>query len=424
MLRLKFYLPLLLLATAFFSCEEDSLTGDAAASAIPSETSEADDFFEDDDELVFDADLQIDNDAIFRKLGYGDELTEEKSRRHPVVYTLSNEVSGNEVIQFNAAADGTLTEVARFPTGGTGTGEGLGNQGALAIARTPGSRVLWAVDPGSNSIAIFFVFGDGSLELLDTQETRGNRPVSITVRGDVAFVAFAGSDNVEGFRRGALFGDIRPVGDLYPLSGTGTAPAQISFTNSGRNIVVTEKATNIITTFTVAGNATLSEPNFTPSAGITPFGFANARGGSRIIVSEAAQGAAGEATVSTYRVTRRRGVRLLGKTLQLGATASCWVAFDRRSDQAFVTNTGSDDISSLRFDRETRTTSISNGGATTPALSAPLDAGLDRRGNYLYVLATGTDALLTYEVAGDGTLLQIDTDGGLPDRATGVAVFR
>ena len=50
------------------------------------------------------------------------------------VYTLSNQVSGNSVVVYNRAANGRLTYSASYATGGTGTGGGLGNQGAIIMA--------------------------------------------------------------------------------------------------------------------------------------------------------------------------------------------------------------------------------------------------------------------------------------------------
>ena len=45
------------------------------------------------------------------------------------VYTLTNEASGNAVAVFDRASDGSLTPDGTVPTGGNGTGAGLGSQG-------------------------------------------------------------------------------------------------------------------------------------------------------------------------------------------------------------------------------------------------------------------------------------------------------
>ena len=49
------------------------------------------------------------------------------------VYALDNSASGNNVLAFRRAPDGSLTSAGVFSTGGTGTGSGLGNQGALLL---------------------------------------------------------------------------------------------------------------------------------------------------------------------------------------------------------------------------------------------------------------------------------------------------
>src|SRR2546423_5091107 len=65
-----------------------------------------------------------------------------------VVYTLSNRAKGNAVLVFRRESDGSLSPAGRFTTGGTGTGAGLGSQGAVVLH---GDR-LFAVDAGSDQI--------------------------------------------------------------------------------------------------------------------------------------------------------------------------------------------------------------------------------------------------------------------------------
>src|SRR2546421_7342525 len=79
------------------------------------------------------------------------------------VYTLTNSPAGNAVKVFHRAGDGSLSAGGEFPTGGTGTGSGLGNQSAVVLE---GQR-LFAVNPGSDSISAFKV-EKGALELVDT----------------------------------------------------------------------------------------------------------------------------------------------------------------------------------------------------------------------------------------------------------------
>ena len=216
------------------------------------------------------------------------------------VYTMTNAASGNEVVALHRAVDGTLSLQASYPTGGNGTGAGLGSQGAVLL--TPDERYLLALNAGSDSITVFRVL-EGSLERLATYTTGARKPVSVTVHSNLLYVLHAGGDVgardlVTGF---GLFDDgrlARIPGVSAPLSARSTSPAQISFVQEGKVLVVTEKATNRIDTFVLRPNNHLSGPIVHDSAGATPFGFAEGER-DQIIVSEAANG-----TVSTYRVGR------------------------------------------------------------------------------------------------------------------------
>ena len=421
MINFRTFLAFLAIALFAVSCERDTYVAEAVTADENADLISAAEIAESEDMLVLDPSIRVDAEDIVAHLGL-DKKDQEKTSRPSSVYTISNEVDGNEVIQFNAAEDGTLTEVARFPTGGTGTGGGLGNQGAVIVNNR--TRTLYAVDPGSNHVNRFFIFRDGSLELLSRRQTDGIRPVSVTEYEGNIYVVHAGSDNVQGFFTSDFTGAIRPIANsLQPLSAAGSAPAQVTISRNGRVLVVTEKATNAITTFNVDGLGRLSNRRVFTDAGETPFGFQQARG-NRYIVSEANSGQEGQGTISTYRINNRGVVRRLNGPLALNETASCWIALNRSNGDVFATNTGSASITSLFFDRETSDLTIANNGAVTAAVARPLDAGLTRDGAYLYVLATGTDAILSYRVGENGNLVQIDTDGGLPDAASGIAVRR
>ena len=49
------------------------------------------------------------------------------------VYTMTNSVTGNEVLVFVRSAEGSLTSAGAFETDGVGTGGGLGNQGGVLL---------------------------------------------------------------------------------------------------------------------------------------------------------------------------------------------------------------------------------------------------------------------------------------------------
>ena len=66
---------------------------------------------------------------------------------------------------YQITPDGSLSFEAAYPTGGLGSGSGLGSQGAVVISKD--GRWLFAVNAGSNEVSVFRVKPQG-LELADT----------------------------------------------------------------------------------------------------------------------------------------------------------------------------------------------------------------------------------------------------------------
>jgi hypothetical protein len=94
------------------------------------------------------------------------------------VYTMTNSSSGNAILAFDRKANGMLTAAGSYPTDGTGTGAGLGNQGAVVLSEN--NRWLYVVNAGSNDISVFAVRPDG-LKLTDRVDAGGLKPVSLAV---------------------------------------------------------------------------------------------------------------------------------------------------------------------------------------------------------------------------------------------------
>lgn len=335
------------------------------------------------------------------------------------VYTISNEMSGNRVLVYNRNSDGTLTSAGSYHTGGNGTGEGLGNQGALALSEN--KLFLFTINPGSDEICYFFIRGDGSLKLLDKIHSGGSMPISITYHRGLIYVLNAGgAGNISGFainHHAQLFelSDARK-----DLSSDMSGPAQISFSGNGKALIVTEKATNLIISYAMDTYGRPGMIQTFPSAGVTPFGFSFGRGNT-FFVSEAAGGADNASTVSSYFVNNWGKVSLLDGPFATNASAACWVASTNDGLNLFVTNTRSNNVTSL-ITSKMGELEFGNDGNPTESAASPIDAAVDSSSKYLYVLCGGDDTIVSYEIGTDGNLIRIDSDGNLPDRASGLIV--
>ena len=339
-------------------------------------------------------------------------------RAHDAVYTLTNSASGNEVAAFDRAPDGSLTPGGTVGTGGLGTGAGLGSQGALVLERNR----LFAVNAGSNSISMLRVGHGGNVWLTDTALSGGARPISLTVHANLVYVLNAGDAatpaNIRGFvvRRGEL---VPLSGSSRPLSSAAPDPAQIEFRPNGRQLVVTEKATNLIVTYQVRFGLA-GAPGPQPSAGETPFGFAFDRG-SRLIVSEAFGGAPDASVLSSYTLARDGTITPVTPNVATTETAACWVVVTRNGRYTYTTNTGSNSISGYRIDRDGSLTLLDADGKTATTGAGPIDMALAKHDRLLYALSGGVAEIQGFSVSGDGSLASLGAVGGLPAGTVGLA---
>lgn len=331
------------------------------------------------------------------------------------LYTLSNDPAANAVLRFEQQQDGSLDLVESFQTGGLGTGGGLGNQGAI----TADDDFLYAVDAGSDEISVFR-FDGADLVLVDNESSGGTRPVSLTIDRGVLYVVNAGSDNIAGFRVGSD-GRLAPIpGSGQGLSQSGTGPAQISFSKDGRNLIVTEKATQRILTFPVDRNGTAGPAQVFDSPGATPFGFA-VTSGRRVLVSEAAGGAPNASSVTSWKLSPKGELSIIDPVAATQQSAACWVIVTPNGRFAYTTNTASGSISAFRVRAGELLLQDADGvAATTGPGSAPIDMAVTPDGRYLHVLSSGSDEIVSFAIANNGSLASLAVNDNLPDGANGL----
>lgn len=352
--------------------------------------------------------------AVTLSCGFAGSLLANEDWQRPTVYTMSNEANGNAVLAFIQHGD-QLVPAGTFPTGGKGSGGGLGNQGALALSDD--GDVLLVVNPGSDDLSVFQVQGR-HLRLVDRMPSGGTRPISVTIHEQYVYVLNAGgAGNIFGFEL-THHNTLKPVaGSNRPLSGSGTAPAQISFNPSGDTLIVTEKATRIIDTYPVDEEGVASGPMVQPSNGVTPFGFSFTRRGV-LVVSEAFGGAPNGSAVSSYSLRDGR-LTVLSGSVPSTQTAACWVVITKNGKFAYASNTGSGNISRYHVQRDGRLTL--HEAVATPTGVGPIDMALNRNSRFLYVLNSGSHSLDVFHVDRENGRLTTGIGiSGLPNVANGL----
>lgn len=336
------------------------------------------------------------------------------------LYVLTNEAGTNAVRSYTRDSSGGLSFFQETPTGGSGTGMELESSGN-AIVFDPLTELLFAVNPGSNSLTVFLVETDGSLRQLDTANSGGVKPISLAVNYDTVYALNAGDlanpANIVGFR--VIAGQLVQIdSSTRPLSTANPNPAQIEFATSGTILTVTERASNRISHYTLDGNRAASAPISLNSGGMTPDGFDYTAGGT-LISAESATGAAGAGSVSSYFVAVGAATTLVSNALPTGQTSTSAVKALHGAPFVYLANSGSDSISTL-------TTASNDGnvvvtGVPVPTEAGPVELASSEDERYLYVLNRGSDSISVFNIdQSTGALTPNSTLTGLPPNSGGL----
>lgn len=338
------------------------------------------------------------------------------SLRHGKLFISSNAPSGNQVLVYARATAGTPTLVGTFATGGTGTGAGLGSQGAVTLSRD--GRYLFVVNAGSNTLSTFS-FGGGTMTLTSVVNTNGTTPTSVAEYGGLVYVMNAGGDgNVAGFRNTG--GVLAPLTDgVRGLSQAGgTAPGQVSINNYGDVLVVAERATQRLTSYSIGANGSLSRRATTATPGVTPFGHAYSNNDT-LIVSEAAT-----SSVSSYRFvdnSRFDAPRVVTPALGNGQGAACWIATTPNGRLAFSANAATSNVSAFGVARDGRLTLLSAVAGSTGLNAGAVDMAVSPDGQQLHVFASRAPQIVSFTISAHGDLSPLGNSTGMPLGSAGLA---
>lgn len=337
------------------------------------------------------------------------------------IFLNTNQVA-NEVWSYTRASDGTLTFAGSFSTQGAGSGSGnLDSQGAIILS--PNGKLLFVVNAGSNEISSFAVKPGGQLTFISKVPSGGTFPNSLTLHGSFLYALNDGgtSARINGFKVNSSGTMQVLAGSARRLSTALPSATQIGFNAAGTLLVVTEKATNKIDTYTVAANGIATGPTVQNSNGPGPFGFAFDRLG-HLIVSEVMQSAASSYSVSSSGIL----TVITGSLIDFGK-AACWTVNTSNrsfpSQYSYITNTADATISGFKIGTDGSISLLNSDGRTfvLPTGGDPLDEALSADSNYLYALEGSFGGIVGFHIQSDGSLVQVTNPLGTPTSSYGIA---
>lgn len=273
----------------------------------------------------------------------------------------------NEVVAFQRMEDGSLVEVGTYETGGVG--ENIRASGANPLASqdplivSEDGRFLFAVNTGSESISSFVINEDMSLtpatlNLTTTGASGAENPVSLTVRGNILYVANTGifvdgntsipedrnriNSSVIGFEI-ADDGTLTELEDSeVTVNNIAANVGSIEFSEDGNALYVTERRTNTIVRLYIDDNGlpvrdTNGDAMTSTIAANTdqPFGtdiVVTSSATEVFLVSEGNNGAPGLSAASSYVVESDGGLSVASAStgeiddpLITQFTFGCWI---------------------------------------------------------------------------------------------------
>jgi 6-phosphogluconolactonase len=336
----------------------------------------------------------------------------------PAIYVQTNNASGNEIIAFRRSDDGALAPLGRYSTGGLGTGEPhLPSQNSIVLS-DDGHHLLVA-NAGSNDVSLFAVEDDG-LRLSDRVDSGGERPTSVAVKGELAYVLNNGTPNIAGFK--LADGKLTSLeGSIRPLSADDADPAQLSFSVGGEALIATERGTNSISSYTLDEQGYADGPSTIKARGETPYGFDFTPEGS-MIVTEAFGGASGAAAASSYTVAGQAELTPVSGSVGDTRTEVCWAAVTKDGRYAYVTNFGDGTISCYEIGADgSLELQEPVAGATREGEKGVRDEAITGDGRYLYAIDPDAERVFGWTVGKEGRLSSVGEFEGVPATVAGLA---
>ncbi|MDQ2844750.1 MAG: beta-propeller fold lactonase family protein [Acidobacteriota bacterium] len=343
------------------------------------------------------------------------------------VFVMTNSVRRNEVIAYSRTKDGLLVERDHYATGGRGSGgttDPLGSQGSLTLSQD--HSLLFAVNAGSGEICVFRVSG-AKLDLTQVVSSGGSAPVAVAQHDNLVYVVnFAGNSNVVGFHLDEAGNLIKIHHSIRYLSSANSGPSSIAFSPDGRFLLVTEKLTNNIDTFSVLNDGSISPPKITQNPLPGLFDVVFSPDGAALVVQTGPAGSSNASSISSYLVEEGGTLSPITASVPTLGSAACWVALTPNGEFAFTANSASSTVSAFAIGSSGNITAVAGTVvATLPAGTTDIDTAVSQDAKYLYTLNSGTGTVGIFAVQQDGTLKLTGLASGLEAQHgfNGIAAF-
>jgi 6-phosphogluconolactonase (cycloisomerase 2 family) len=326
--------------------------------------------------------------------------------------------------------------VREYPTGGRGSHD-LSNAGVLdaeqQIVTNADRTLLFAVNTGSDTVAVFHIEADGSLTPAPGSPfpSRGKAPASVGVMGDELFVANKAQDGERNLRRTpASYSTFRiaPNGALTPIGTPFKAPAHSSPTqtyvppHTGRLMIATEEA-GPFRAFTVDADGKLAQgPNsplkldrrvFLPGKRVGNVWPQGLIAHPKLPLIYAGVANIKRLVVYSYDPTGR--MKYVSSQVNKGTILPCWTQINAAGTRLYTGNAGSQNISVFDISKDPRHPHQIQ-RVRLHGIGLPWNFQIDPTGRYLFIInmraisavpAGRGNTLHSFAIGADGKLKEL-----------------
>lgn len=369
-----------------------------------------------------------------------------------IIWLESNSTTGNTIFTFKNDGSGPPSFLGSTSAGGIGVFDGTFALGPFDsdqnLITNPEGTLLFAVNSGSNSIAVFHITPEG-LQAVDGSPfpSGGSDPVSLGLRGDILVVVNKDQDpaqngnliqpNYTTFR-------VWPNGQLSPIEhttvsvGYGTSPSQALIASQRSVVFGADFLGGLLQSFRLDQDGRLNQnpPQALPdsvftglTAGHLPLGMRTHPDLPILYVDITPI-----SEVAVYRYNGKGELSFV-RTVSDSGAAPCWAVVNHPGSRLYATNTGDNSISVYDLTDPLNPVEIQHFGMADTT-GAPFSTVIDASDQWVYVSSelsstsgtTAANAFHALKVMPDGTLTEpfvptiLPIGGTVPVRAQGITV--
>jgi len=370
-----------------------------------------------------------------------------------IIWLESNSTAGNSILAFKNNGSGSPTFLGSTPAGGIGVFDSTFALGPFDsdqnLLVSPDGTLLFAVNSGSNSIAVFHITPDG-LQAVEGSpfSSGGSDPVSLGLKGDILTVVNKDQDpaqNANLVQPNYTTFRVWPNGQLTAVEHStvsvayGSSPSQALIASRAPVVFGADFLGGLLQSLRIDEDGRLRQnlpqalPDFVftgQTGGHQPLGM-RTHPNLRILYVDITP----ISEIAVYRYDERGRLFFVG-TVSDSGTAPCWTVVNHTGTRLYATNTGDNSIAVYDLTDPLNPVEIQHFvmAATTGAAFSTV---IDDSDEWIYVSSeqsgatatTAANAFHTLKVNSDGTLTEpfsptvLPIGGTVPVRAQGIAVL-